>query len=39
MIKARRGRIEVLDRDQPIAMAGRAYGVPETEYARLIEGR
>lgn len=38
MIKARRGRIEVVNRDMLIATADRAYGVPEVEYARLIDG-
>lgn len=37
LIKARRGRIEVTDRPQLIALAGKAYGVPEAEYARLID--
>ena len=37
MIKARRGRIEVVNRDGLIATADRAYGVPEAEYVRLIE--
>lgn len=37
LIKARRGRIEVTNREQLIALAERAYGVPEAEYARLID--
>ena len=37
LIKARRGRIEITDRDQLIALAEKAYGVPEAEYARLID--
>lgn len=38
LIKARRGRIAVLDRVGLLAIAGESYGVPEAEYARLIEG-
>ena len=37
LIKARRGRIEVTDRDKLVALAENAYGVPEAEYARLID--
>lgn len=38
LIKARRGRIGVLDRTGLLAVAGDSYGVPEAEYLRLIEG-
>lgn len=37
-IRSRRGRITVLDRTLLIALADASYGVPEAEYARLIEG-
>ncbi|KQP92389.1 CarD family transcriptional regulator [Methylobacterium sp. Leaf113] len=37
LIKARRGRIEVLDRAGLLAVAGDSYGVPEAEYIRLID--
>lgn len=36
LIKARRGRIEVIDREQLIVLAEKGYGVPEAEYTRLI---
>ena len=36
LVRARRGRIEVRDRDQLVATADAGYGVPEAEYARLI---
>ena len=36
VIKAGRGRIEILDRDELLAGAGDCYGVPEAEYERLI---
>ena len=36
MIKARRSRIEILDRAKLEAMAGESYGLPEAEYRRLI---
>ncbi|KQQ40866.1 CarD family transcriptional regulator [Methylobacterium sp. Leaf125] len=38
LIKARRGRIGVLDRTGLLGVAGDSYGVPEAEYLRLIEG-
>lgn len=38
LIRARRGRIEVLDRPGLEAAAGDSYGVAEAEYARLIGG-
>ncbi len=38
LIKARRGRIAILDRAGLRAIAGESYGVPEAEYARLIDG-
>ncbi len=37
-IRNRRGRITVLDRALLEALADASYGVPEAEYARLIEG-
>jgi CRP-like cAMP-binding protein len=37
-IRARRGRITVLDRAALERAAGDGYGVSEAEYARLIEG-
>ena len=37
-IRARRGRITVLDRKALQEMADGGYGTPEAEYARLIEG-
>ena len=36
MIKARRSRIQILDRAKLEAAAGDSYGVPEAEYRRLI---
>ncbi len=36
LILARRGRIEILDRDALARRAGKGYGLPEAEYARLI---
>jgi CRP-like cAMP-binding protein len=36
VIKAGRGRIEILDRDELRAGAGDCYGAPEAEYERLI---
>ncbi|MDR7037793.1 CRP-like cAMP-binding protein [Methylobacterium sp. BE186] len=38
LIRARRGRITVLDREALVAVADDGYGLPEAEYARLIEG-
>lgn len=38
LIRARRGRIIVLDRAALEAAADDGYGLPEAEYARLIEG-
>lgn len=37
-IRARRGRITVTDRELLEAVADGSYGLPEAEYARLIEG-
>ncbi|WP_208642219.1 Crp/Fnr family transcriptional regulator [Methylobacterium terrae] len=37
-IRAKRRRIEVLDRDRLLALTNGSYGTPEAEYARLIEG-
>ncbi len=36
MIRAKRGRITVRDRDKLIALAGDSYGCPEAEYERLL---
>lgn len=36
LIRARRGNIEILDRDRLVRAAGASYGVPEAEYIRLI---
>jgi CRP-like cAMP-binding protein len=38
LIKARRGRITILDRKAMEAVADDGYGPPEAEFARLIEG-
>ena len=38
LIKAQRGRMTVLDRQALIKVANGGYGLPEAEYARLIEG-
>lgn len=38
LIKARRGRLTILDRKALEETAGAGYGLPEAEYARLIEG-
>lgn len=38
LIKARRGRMTVLDRKAMEEVADASYGLPEAEYARLIEG-
>ncbi|KMO14605.1 Crp/Fnr family transcriptional regulator [Methylobacterium platani] len=37
-IRAKRRRIEILDRDRLLALTNGSYGTPEAEYARLIEG-
>jgi CRP-like cAMP-binding protein len=37
-IRARRGRVTILRRDQLEALADGAYGMPEAEYVRLVEG-
>jgi len=37
LIKAQRGRMTVTDRQGLIALADNSYGLPEAEYARLIE--
>jgi CRP-like cAMP-binding protein len=39
IIRANRGRIEILDRAELQEGAGECYGVPEAEYERLINGR
>lgn len=39
MIRARRGRITVRDREKLIAVAGESYGCPEAEYERLLTCR
>jgi len=38
LIQARRGKITILDRKAMEAVADDGYGLPESEYARLIEG-
>ena len=38
LIKARRGRIAIPDRAALVAVADDGYGLPEAEFARLIEG-
>jgi len=38
LIRARRGRITILDREAMEAVADGGYGPPEAEFARLIEG-
>ena len=38
LIRARRGRITILDRPALEAVVEEGYGLPEREYARLIEG-
>lgn len=38
LIKARRGRITIMDREALTALADDSYGLPEAEFARLIEG-
>ena len=38
IIKARRGRVTVRDREGLVALANGSYGTTEAEYARLIEG-
>ena len=38
LIKARRGRITILDRKTMEQVADGGYGLAEAEYARLIEG-
>lgn len=38
LIKAKRGRMTVIDRSALIRVADGGYGLPEAEYARLIEG-
>ena len=38
-VRKRRGSVEILHRDGLLDIAGDSYGVAETEYARLIEGR
>ncbi|KAA0121632.1 Crp/Fnr family transcriptional regulator [Methylobacterium sp. P1-11] len=37
-IRGRRGRVQVLDRELLRTVADGSYGLPEAEYARLIEG-
>lgn len=36
VIKSLRGRLEILDREQLIKLAGGSYGTPEAEYERLM---
>ena len=39
LVQKHRGRVEILDRDGLLDLAGDSYGGAEAEYARLIEGR
>ena len=39
LVRTHRGRVEILDRDGLLDLAGYSYGVAEVEYDRLIEGR
>ncbi|SFM57245.1 Crp/Fnr family transcriptional regulator [Methylobacterium pseudosasicola] len=39
LVRKHRGRVEILDRDGLLDLAGDSYGGAEAEYARLIEGR
>lgn len=39
MIRAKRGRITVLDREKLTALSGESYGRPEAEYERLLAGK
>lgn len=39
LIRATRGRVHILDREGLETLAGGCYGLPEREYAELIEGR
>jgi len=36
VIRASRGKIEILDRASLVAIAGESYGAPEKEHAALI---
>jgi hypothetical protein len=36
VIKARRGRITIVNRETLVELANGSYGLPEAEYARLI---
>lgn len=36
MIRSKRARVEILDREKLVDLAGDAYGAPEAEYRRLI---
>ena len=36
MIRSRRARVEIVDREKLVELAGDAYGTPEAEYRRLI---
>ncbi|CAM2912914.1 Crp/Fnr family transcriptional regulator [Methylobacterium mesophilicum] len=38
LVAKRRGRVQVIDRERLLDLAGDGYGLAETEYARLIEG-
>ena len=37
MIRSRRGRVDIVDRERLLGAAGGSYGVPESEYERLFE--
>ena len=36
MIRSKRARVEIIDREKLVDLAGDAYGQPEQEYRRLI---
>lgn len=38
LIRSRRGRVQILDRQRMLRLASAGYGAPEAEYARLLEG-
>ena len=38
LVAKRRGRVQIIDRERLLDLAGDGYGLAETEYARLIEG-
>lgn len=38
LVAKRRGRVQIIDRERLLDLAGDGYGLAESEYARLIEG-